>query len=738
MNTAQLNIIIEKFAKISQQEYNVFDLREKFGEELEYSPQEVDKFIDHLTEKAHNINVSFLRNTIYPDNLEDILQKANFPILLFCKKDDKTYHPILCHQDDYGTRGYNDICTGTWEVGIPPKQWLQNMLVEEDPADKSIEGKVIFLTAFPLEYISKDYYSKAEGELKLTPYQRLWRLLRAEKQEIFYLYIYAFIVGIVSLTLPLGIQATVSQISGGMFFSSVIVLISLVVLGVILGGALQVMQISLVEVIRQRIFAKAAFELAYRITRIKKEAIHHDYPPELMNRFFDIVTIQKGLPKLFVDISGAIIQILFGLILLSLYHAYFLIFSIVVVVVISMILYITTPAGLRNAIYASKYKYKVVYWLEELARTLDAFKQAGTTHLPLQKMDELVNKYLYHRKSYFKVLVTQFFNVVAFKTLVTGGTLVIGTTLVVDRDITLGQFVAAEVIIILVVGSVEKLIISMETVYDLLVGVDKLAHLTDLPLERNDGFRMPLLQHSEGLELHVKNLKYKFEGNTDYTLKGVDFDIKAGEVVCIAGANDSGKHTLMKILLGSLEDFEGNIVVNGFSLRDLNLDTIRDHINKHLNLEEIFDGSILENITMGRAQIHYTDVMWAIEHVGLAEYIGSLPEGLATHIGATGRKLSGSIVAKIILARSVSSKPKLLIINDFSEHIQKTEKLKIMSFLREKSNGWTLIILSVDDDALLFASADKIIIMSDGKVVAQGNYEELLGNKTFQKFVMNK
>ncbi|MCU0446900.1 MAG: ABC transporter ATP-binding protein/permease [Microscillaceae bacterium] len=736
MNTVQIDKIVTKLAELTKQEYNYFDLKEKYAEAIEYQPNEVGKFINHLMTKSQKINLTLLQNHISRDNFQQLVKSANFPLLVFSLRPDNYVEPIIIAKNERGYVEYYDIGTGAPIKNLQEAEFINSLLVYQNSPDINLDGGIIFLTAFPLKHIAGDYHKKDAGkEIELTPMQRLFRLLQAEKRDIGYIYVYAVVVGLISLTLPLGIQATISMISGGMFFSSVIVLIALVILGILVGGALQIMQITLVEILQQRIFAKAAFEIAYRVTRFKAEALQKYYPPELMNRFFDIVTIQKGLPKLFVEITGAVIQIIFGLILLSLYHPFFLIFSVFLVGIVTAIFYLTGPNGLRTSIVESKYKYKIAYWLEELARTLTAFKQAGNTSLPLQKMDELVNNYLYYRKSHFKVLLTQFTNIVAFKTLITGGLLIIGTLLVVDRQITLGQFVASEVIIILVVGSVEKLIVSMDVIYDLLTGVDKVGYLTDIPLERTDGLRIPLDSDQRGVHISGKHLKYKYPGGVDYTLQGLDFEIQAGESVCIAGPADAGKHTLVKILLGSLDSFEGILTLNHLSIRDLDLGTVRDYINKTLDLDEIFDGTILDNITMGRNNISYKDVIWAIDSVGLSEYIASLKEGLHTHIGASGKKLSGGVLTKLLLARSVASRPKLLIVNDFSEHIHKSEKLKILSFLREKSNGWTLIILSVNDDPILLSSCDKIILMNDGKIAAKGSYEQLLSDKNFQNLI---
>jgi ABC-type bacteriocin/lantibiotic exporter with double-glycine peptidase domain len=736
MNSKQIDSIVAKLAEISNQNYNYFDLKETFPENLNYNSSEIGRFIDHLLEKGQRINLSILKNHIKIDELAQLINTANFPILVFRKLGTDDFEPIVIYKDKKEQIVYHSFATDALLPLQQEQNILNNLLLYENYPDVTLEGSVIFLTVLPLEYIATDYYGKASGDTKdLTPIRRLFRLLRTERKEITYSYIYAFAVSIINLSLPLGIQATVSLISGGMFFSSVIVLIALIIVGIILSGALQVMQITIVEVLQQRVFSKSAFELAFRMNKIRAESLAKYYPPELMNRFFDVVTIQKGLPKIFVDISAAVFQIFLGLFLLSLYHPVFLIFSVLLMTFILLIFSFTGKKGLKTSSMESKYKYKVAYWLEELARTVGAFKQAGNTNLPIQKMDELISSYLYYRKAHFRVLLTQFFNVLLFKVLVTGGLLIIGTALVVERQITLGQFVASEVIIILVVGSVEKLIMSLDVIYDTLTGMDKIGNMTDLPLERNDGTRIALDQNPKGLQINAKGLKFKYENNPNYTLQGIDFEISAGESVCIAGHNDSGKHTLAKILAGNLDTFEGAVTMNNFPLRNIDLNNVRDAVSKTLDQDEIFDGTILDNITMGRTYITYNDVIWAIHNVGLRDYIAGLKDGLYTHIGATGKRLSSSVTTRLLLARSVASKPKLLIINDFSEHITKSEKMKILSFLQDKENGWTLIILSVSDDPVLFSSCDKIVLLSEGKVAALGSYDELLGNKTFQNLV---
>ena len=740
MQTKNIEHIITRLAEIYQHKYSPFDLRDEHVEDIHYTADSVGTFIDHLMEKGQKINVALLKNHIEPENLEQLIKTVHFPVLVFRRLADNAFAPIIIYNNQSNQIQGFDFCDDCVKSMKDLVAIIPELITYQNSPDVRLQNEIILITAFPLHYIMEDHYARDQeanqGEKKkLSPVKRLFRLLHGERRIITFIYIYAIAIGIISLSLPLGIQATIGLVSGGMVFSSVIVLIVLVIIGVVVGGGLQIMQISLVETLQQRIFAKTAFEFAFRIPKVKMEVLLKYYPPELLNRFFDVLTLQKGLPKLFVDITGALLQIFFGLLLLSLYHPSFLVFALILAGVVVGVFYLTGPKGLRTSLKESDNKYKVAYWLQELARTVDSFKMAGHTNLPLQKMDEHVNNYLYYRKSHFKVLLLQFANIVAFKTIIIGGLLVLGTFLVVERQITLGQLVASEVIIVLIVSSVEKLIVSMDTVYDMLTAVEKIAKITDLPVERNTGLHIVFDEYDTGLHLKAKNLKYKYPDNNNYTISGVDFEFLPGESVCIAGANDSGKHTLMKVITGMLGDYEGILTVNHLSQRDLNLVAMRDKISKNLTQDEIFDGTILENITLGCTDVNYRDVIWAIDKIGLSDYVNSLKDGLYTHIGSSGKKLSGSVIAKIILTRSVVSHPKLLIINDFSEHINRKDKVNILKFLQDKSNGWTLIILSISDDPKLFESCDKIMLLNEGKVAAQGSYTSLKGNLNFQRLI---
>lgn len=676
-----------------------------------YSVTDFAELKRDIIEAGRKIGLLILDYKLHPDQFGAFVKESSEPLLVFTAENDQL-SPVLLHN----TKGNISILQSNGKEekyqAHAPDGWFKNE-----------QGEIMSFVILPYKSIVSEYQHDGTTET-VSPVKRLFRLLSTERKDIVYILLYALFIGLVSLILPLGLQTTVELISGGVFFSSVYVLIGLVILGVLITGGLQVVQISLVEHLQRRIFTKAAFEFAYRIPRIKMESLMNSYAPELINRFFDIITIQKGLPKLLIDFSSGAIQILFGLLLLSLYHPFFVFFGLFLLLVLAAIFITTGPRGLESSLNESKYKYKVVQWLEELARTINSFKLAGNTDLPIQKADYSVSNYLKYRKTHFSVLLTQYSFFVFFKVAVTGGLLIMGTILVIEREITLGQFVASEVIIILVLNAVEKIIMYIDVVYDLLTAVDKVSHVTDLPLEKIGGIDFPKKYAALSYGITTTKLKYTYEKQGEPTLKDIDLVVQPGERICIAGPGGSGKTTLTNIIAGLYSSYQGGVSINNFSLRDLDITHLRDKVAKNISQEDIFDGTIYENITVGKTTTRMEDVMDALERVGLKEYISTLPEGLNTHILSGGKGLSSSIVHRLILGRCLAKKPALIILNDFFSGLTKSDKLQLVRSVINPECSWTL--LAVSNDPLVMASCDRVIILDDGRIIADDSYNSLL------------
>lgn len=547
----------------------------------------------------------------------------------------------------------------------------------------------------------------------LTVWQRFINLLKLDKKDLKQVFFYAIFAGLVNLSLPLGIQAIINLLQAAQVSTSWIVLVILVTLGVIFVGVLQLMQIRIIENIQQKIFTRASFDFAYRLPKIKMSALRGYYPPELVNRFFDTVIVQKGLAKILVDFPAAMLQIVFGLLLLSFYHPFFIIYGVLLIVLMYIVFKYTAEKGLKTSISESDHKYRVAHWLEEIARSIVSFKLSGRTNLALSKNDELVTDYLEARESHFKILIIQFMQLIGFKVLVTFGLLVIGGALVLNQQMNIGQFVAAEIIILLVINSVEKLILGLETFYDVLTSIEKLGKVVDKELEPQDGDIIDF--DAKDFNLEFENIYYEVPEKETPILKDINLKINYKDRILVNGTNGSGKTSLLKLISGIIKPTRGNVFVNNNSLSGINLNHYRAHLGQTLEEETPFEGTLYQNLTFGDSTITKAEIDWAIESVRLSEFVKHLPKGLNTILRPEGKEISYTVSKKIILARAILKKPKLLVLKEPLDHFDQKEASVIIDFLIDKKHSWSLIVVS--QNSLWENKLDKIISLDNGQII---------------------
>jgi ABC-type bacteriocin/lantibiotic exporter with double-glycine peptidase domain len=386
------------------------------------------------------------------ENIFALLKNASYPLLLFIKENDK-HKPIIIKKHD---SKHVFTLINFEEHQIVSDENVTEVNLKKLPFVSDEIKNIKYITIYPVLSIDADVNSHLHepGKSRYKVLGKFFKLLLEERKEIIYIWIYALLSGIITLSLPLGIQSLINFVSSGQAVTSAYILIFFVLIGIFGAGFITIMQLHLVEYIRQRVFVKNTFQYAYIIPKIKLESILKYNPPELINRFFDVVGLQKGLATLLIDFSSALLQIIFGIILLTLYHPFFIIIGIFLILALVSILAFTGPKGLETSINESTYKYKIANWLEEMARALSTFKLAGNTTFAQDKTDALLSKYLYWRNRHFKILVSQYYSFVIFKTLITAILLLLGVYLIVSQLITLGQFIASEIIIILIMNRV--------------------------------------------------------------------------------------------------------------------------------------------------------------------------------------------------------------------------------------------------------------------------------------------
>lgn len=541
---------------------------------------------------------------------------------------------------------------------------------------------------------------------------KLFRLLRLDGKEITALYLLSILSGLIQLSLPLGIQAIINfaivATGRNQLPASMWVLIFLVVLGVLFTGMLKINQMKIVEKIQQKIFTRFSFEFSQRIPKLNVKSIDQYHLPELVNRFFDIPTLQKSMAKLLLDIPTAVIQLCFGLILLAFYNSVFIIFGIILLVILYLILYISSPKGFEASLEESNYKYEIAGWIQEIARGIKTFKFFNTYNLHLDKTNTFLEGYLNSRNRHFQILKLQYWSLVVFKILITAAMLIVGGILLIRQDINLGQFIAAEIIILTIMSAVEKLIVSLETVYDLLTSVEKITKITDKPIDEDGSYEFV---KKMGIEIEAKNLSFGFH-NTPI-LNDINFHIKPGQKVAITGDGESGKTVLLRMLTGIFQDFEGSLSYNQIPINNYNLNTLRNHIGIYMQKQDIFSASLWENITLGNPEVNEQAVLDTFKLVGLEQFFRSLNKGFDTHLEPTGKQLSASIIQKLLIARSLLNQPSLLLLDEPMKLIADDVKQSLQNYLFGLKD--VTIVFTTNDPALI-AKCEMVIYLEKGQI----------------------
>jgi len=550
-----------------------------------------------------------------------------------------------------------------------------------------------------------------------SPVTRILNLVKLERKEISAIYIYAILNGLIQLSLPLGVQAIVGFVLGASMRASLVVLIILVVTGVLAAGLMQVNQMKIIEKIQQKIFVRYSFAIAGHLPKLDLKKTDNVYLPELVNRFFEIPVLQKSLSKILLDIPTASIQILFGLILLSFYHPAFILFGFILIVLLWLILRYTGNQGLQTSLEESSYKYKVAGWLEETARVIKSIKLAKSNDLHLRKTDEAVVSYLGARNRHFKILLFQYHVLVIFKTIITAAMMIVGTFLLVSQQLNIGQFIAAEIVILLVLNSLEKLNMNLGSVYDTLTSVEKIGKLTDKPEEKNGS--LILSAADQGLKLEMKDLSFSYNDETD-VLRNISLTIEPGEKIGVTGKDSSGKSTLLRLLAGAYTDFKGALLLDDVPIGNYDLASVRSQTGVLLNQQDIFHGTLWDNISLGNDTISMETVIRYAGKVGLNEFISTLKDGYDTVLDPTGKRLPKNVIHKILLVRALAGKPRVLLLEEPWMNLEKSLRLQVMQLLEETSQR-TVVVVTNDADYL--SQCDKVITIDEGRTSLLHNYQ---------------
>jgi ABC-type bacteriocin/lantibiotic exporter with double-glycine peptidase domain len=501
-------------------------------------------------------------------------------------------------------------------------------------------------------------YTSGTTEEPVSPFWRLIGLMQPEKKDIWVVLIFSLVVGVLALATPVAVEALVNTVAFGQYLQPVIILALLLFTFLAFAAAMRGLIAYVVEIFQRRLFIRIVEDLAYRLPRVQQEQFDKKHGPEAVNRFFEVASVQKAASSLLLDGLSIVLQTAAGMIVLAFYHPFLLGFNVVLLFLILFTVFGLGRGAVRTAIKESKAKYEIAAWLEEVARHPTAFKLHAGNAFALDRADQLAIHWLDMRRSHFRVIIRQILFALGIQALAATALLGLGGWLVILGELTLGQLVAAELIVMMIISSFAKLGKHLEAFYDLLASMDKLGQLFDLEVEAHD--KLFHLREGEPAALSVRGVTYTYGGT--HGIANCDLELAPGETVALTGAAGSGKSTLFDLICGLRSPSSGHIELDGIDLRELRPDSLREHLAVARSVE-IFHGTIDENVHLNRPNVRANDVRDALETVGLLDEVLKLPEGLNAVLQTNGAPLTQSQAVRLMVARAIVGRPRLLLID---------------------------------------------------------------------------
>lgn len=531
--------------------------------------------------------------------------------------------------------------------------------------------------------------SAKRSELQIA--MRVLRMLHGESHDIAVVFLYALAVGLCSLAIPVGVQSVVNSVAFGVVLQPLVVVTCLVGGVLLFSGILRILQLVVVEILQRRLVVRISLALAERIPHVEFSQFRSKYGPEYVLRFLESFSAQKNVSAILLDGIALFFQVAVGLVLVSFYHPFFLAFSILLTLLLVVLVAPLGVGAVRTAIKTSDAKYEVATWLQDLARVPILFKSNRGDAFAIERADQLVGSYLEWRQRHFRVLLRQIVGSVTIQVLANTLLLGLGGWLVIRQQLTLGQLVAAELIIGVILSGVAKLGRYLDKFYDLCASVAKLDALFDVPYEKESGsFFSP---GGEPASLVISNLVVRHDDHIDPILNGVSLSIAPGEKVAIWGQNGSGKSTLVDCVYRITSPRSGRVEIDGHDVREVHPLELRSEIALVRGID-LFHGTIEENLTLSNGGASSSRVREALSLVGVLEDIYALPDGLQTVLQGQAEPLSRGQVTRLMIARAVLMDPRLIIIDGMLDGIDESTIEGLLNELTGPKARWSLLVLT--------------------------------------------
>lgn len=521
-----------------------------------------------------------------------------------------------------------------------------------------------------------------------SPLMRIFRVLRAERTDIGIVVLFAFVSGLLMLATPLAIESLVNTIAFGRFLQPVVVLALLLLGFLVFLAGIRVLQTIVVEVFQRRMFARVAADFSYRIPRVDTRfEAEHDVP-EVVNYFMEVPTLQKTFAQLLLDGVTLVLSALIGLAVLAFYHPWLLGFDILLLILVTAIIFSLGYGAFNSSIKESKKKYRVFGWLQSLGNRFELLAVPGARQLAASRASHLIDDYLEARRLHFSILLRQIIASLLLQAVASTVLLGLGGWLVISGELTLGQLIAAELIVTAVLSSFAKLGKHMESFYDLVASVEKIGYVLDLPLEETSG--MLTLSSGEPMAVSLSGVQHAAVGGLP-ALESQTREIASGARMAILAPPGSQGELLMNLLAGRLRPATGRLLFDEINVREIRKQSLLDDV---VLVREplILPGTIAENVHLHRPDTSPMEVYQTLNRLGIVEEFEALPEGLNTPLIQRGYPLNRQQRILLCIARAMTAKPRLLLIDGILDTLDTETGTRVLQMLCELDHPWTLVL----------------------------------------------
>ncbi len=479
-------------------------------------------------------------------------------------------------------------------------------------------------------------------------------ILGADRPFMALAVVYGIGLSLLSLATPISVQMLINSIANAGLQTPLTVL-SLALLALLLIWALlAALREWLMELFRRRFTARLVAELTVRAVEAEDPYFVDTRRADIFNRYFEMMTVHKSVPSLFIGGFTIFLQAAVGIIVVSFYHPFFLVFNILFVLSLLAIWSIFLNGAMRTAVDLCAKKYDLAHWLESVGASDGFYKTAGHMDFAYQRSEQLTAEYVAAHSRHFRWKFPQTISLFILYAVASSALLALGGWLVIQEQLSIGQLVAAELILTSVFYGAAQLGPYFESFYDLVAGLEKLNKLYSLKREPKGG-RHPAPQSDATLRLN--NVRF-----TD-AAGSVKFDLTIPEGSNLVASGDPGMARLFNHLLKRHKRPEGGLVtLGGVDITSIDKVGFRTEVIvlDRLNLVET---TIEQYLALSNAGRDPAEITAALRLVGLEDRIAMLPEGMQTMLSSNGWPLSPPKTMQLKLAAAILSHPRILVLS---------------------------------------------------------------------------